>query len=193
MRRRQAGVRGLLGALGMAVLTGCGVAPESQPRPITPPRGPFQAVIQPTAAAVPTGTESETLFLVRDDAVVAVTRHVRSSPTVQTVLYDLQTAPNDAERTAGLSNALLGARLIADAAIVDGQARVELATPIEGAAPSGDRLAYAQVVCTLTSLPNVSTVVFTRGNQPIGVPEGDGSVSLGPLSCANYTDVIAAE
>jgi hypothetical protein len=52
-------------------------------------------------------------------------------------------------------------------------------------------LAFGQIVCTLAARSDVNGVVFVRGDQPLEVPRSDGSLSSGPVTAANYADLIA--
>ena len=177
-------------ALVAAVTAGCGVSAEHTPRPIDPPQGPFQALSSPTPAAAPSGQMVEKLFLVKDGGLVAVTRHVDREPTIDSLVSDLLNGPTDSERDIGVASAL-GGNVVSAVHLSDGLAVVDLATPIEGTGRNDEVLAYAQLVCTLTALPAVTGVTFTRDRQPIGVPRGDGSLSQDPLTTADYTGLIA--
>ncbi|GAA1803863.1 hypothetical protein GCM10009682_27050 [Luedemannella flava] len=176
-------------ALAVAVLAGCGIQPETSPTPIDRP---FRPAASSTATPPPTGTLSEKLYLIEDGTLVPVTRHVGRTPTVEQLLADLRSAPNDTERESGLTNALLGTNTVTSVRMSGAQAVIELAAPVDGTARTDDQLAYAQLVCTLTSLPGVETVQFTHDGRPIGVPRGDGSVSTAPLSVEDYAAMIAS-
>jgi hypothetical protein len=139
----------------------------------------------------PSGSVRERLFLVRDGALVPVVRHVPTQPTAEALVTDLLAAPDDAERAAGLTTALLGAPPVTAVHVVNGLAQVELAQPAEGATRNDDQLAYAQIVSTLTARPDITGVVFVRDGQPLGVPRGDGSRSTGPLTAADYANLIS--
>jgi hypothetical protein len=180
-------------AVAIAALAGCGVPPEREPRPIDPPRGPFQALASTPPAATATGSIPERLFLVKDGMLVAVTRRVEREPTVDELVADLLNGPTDSEGDAGITSALLGGQVISDVRVDSGRASVELAEPIEGAARTDEVLAYAQLVCTLTARPDVSGVVFTRDRQAVGVPRADGSLSPGPLTAGDYAPLVAPE
>lgn len=182
----------LLPALTVALLAGCGIAAEGAPRGADPPPGPFPALASPTPAApfiAASGAVAEQLYFVKDGKLVAVTRHVDTMPTVDELITALQTGPTDAERDTGLSSALLRSD-VASLIIDDGQAVVALASPIDGTGRSDEALAYAQLVCTLTARTEISGVSFTRDGQSLAVPRGDGSLSPGPLTAADYATLV---
>ena len=170
----------------VAMVAGCGVPDEPQPRPIAPPRGPFQALVSPSPAVKASGPVTEQLCLVRDGALVTVTRHVDTEPTIERLIADLLAGPTEEERAGGLSSALLGGDAVAGAEVRDGVAVVGLSAPIEGSVRTDEVLAYAQLVCTLTKRSGVTGVEFTRDGRPIAVPRADGSLSDGPLTAADY-------
>ncbi len=51
-------------------------------------------------------------------------------------------------------------------------------------------LALAQVVTTLAGLPEVTAVRFVRDGQDLPVPRGDGAIVPGPLTAADYRDLL---
>lgn len=179
--------------LAVALLAGCGVPAEHSARQITPPPGPYQPVVSGAPTTAPAGAVSEKLFLVRDGKLVAVQRRVSEQPTADSLVRDLLAGPSAAEQGEGLSSALAGANVIASVRLVAGLATVEVGPGILGAGRNDDVLAFGQVVCTLASRPDIGGVSFTRDGQPIGIPRADGSLTQGPLSAADYADLIAGD
>lgn len=179
----------LLALAAVLAISGCGIAPQSEAQPVVePPHGPFQAVTSPTPKPSTTGSFRETLYLVRDGQLVPQVRYVATESTVSEVLADLLAGPTESESAAGMSSALVGVS-VNGVQLENGLATVDLAGPIGGR--SDGFLAYAQVVCTLTARKDVLTVSFTRLGKPIDVPRGDSSVSPGPLTFSDYSELIA--
>ncbi len=172
------------------VLAGCGVTAEATPRPITPPSG-FRTTSSPTPEPTSTGPVTEQLFLVKDGALVAVTRHIDHSPTTADLLADLLRGPDDSEQAGGLTSALQGGNVVGSVHVGDGQAIVELSATIENTARNDEVLAYAQLVCTLAGRADVTGVTFTHNGQPVGVPRAAGSLPQGPLTAADYAALLA--
>jgi hypothetical protein len=177
--------------LAAATLTACGVSPESAPHPIDPPRGPFQAITSPTPNATESGAITQRLFMVKDGALVAVTRHVDRVPTVDSLVSQLLNGPTEAERNNGITSAIQGAVAVSAVHVDGDQATIELASPVAETRRNDDVLAYAQLVCTLTARPEIHGVTFTYDQKPVGVPRADGPLSHGPLTRADYKDLIA--
>ena len=178
-------------ALALAVLlAGCGVPLEDEARAL-----PSQSANVPPSAtpAVPeTGPITETIYLVKGGLLVAVPRNVPAEPAVDKLMADLLAGPTEAEKAAGIGSALLGSKVVAAVQVHNGIATVELAANLEGTGRTDDVLAYGQIVCTLTTRPDVSWTTFTRDGQPIEVPRGDGSLTGDPLNAASYSRLIAA-
>jgi spore germination protein GerM len=188
MRRRPLRLAAAL--LAGVLAAGCGIQPDSGPRRVDPPPGPFSGLASPPRAANSTGQIPEKLYMVRDGRLVEVARHVDRTPTVSSVILDLLDGPTDLERTAGLSSAVPGSDVLSAARLANGHTVVELASRIEDAGRNDSVLAYAQLVCTLMALSGVTDVTFTHGGQPIGVPRADGSLSQDPLTSADYVDLV---
>jgi hypothetical protein len=72
----------------------------------------------------------------------------------------------------------------------NGQAIVELATSLGGTGRTDDILAFAQIVCTLTSRGDIRSVTFTRAGEPVEVPRADSSLTRNPLTAHDYTPLI---
>lgn len=174
-----------------AALTACGVSPESSAQPIDPPRGPFQAITSPTPSTAESGAIRLRLFMVKDGALVAVTRHVSQVPTVDGVVQYLLGGPTEAERNDGITSAIQGAVEISAVHVDGDQATIELASPVAEIRRNDDVLAYAQLVYTLTARPEIHGVSFTFDGEPVGVPRQDGVLSEGPLTRTDYSDLIA--
>lgn len=117
-------------------------------------------------------------------------RRVSSEPSIDTLVRDLLAGPTDAELATGMTSALPGTSVIAEVRLVGGEALVELASGLD-AGRSDEVLAFAQVVGTLVTRPEITTVSFIRDQQRIAVPHGDGSLSLGPHSIADYDELLA--
>ena len=184
-------VASLIAASTLAAVSGCGITPESTSEPIQPPPG--IAVTTPSQApdASPSGRTPEYLYLVEDDNIARVTRHVTVTPTIDSVLKDLFAGPDDGETAAGYTSALFGPSVVSSVKTNGGQAVVALAAPVADDARNDIILAYAQLVCTLTALPQITGVTFTNNGQPTSVPRGDGSLSGRPLTAIDYADLLA--
>ncbi|MEU8075420.1 GerMN domain-containing protein [Catellatospora citrea] len=179
----------VLPPLVLLLVAGCGVPVEDTPRVIevgTPSR---VATAAPSAAA--SGPAAESLYLIRDGALVAVQRRLPAEPDPQGLLTDLLRGPTDAEQDRGLGTALGGQGVVASVQLLGDTAHVELPAGIESTGRNDDVLAFGQIVCTLTSRAGITGVVFTQQGARIGVPLPDASLSQEPLRAADYATLIA--
>jgi spore germination protein GerM len=178
-------------ALAAAVaVAGCGVETEENARKVDPPSGVAHAWATPNRAGQETtGAIPERLYLVRDGRLVAVTRHVPADPTVDELVGDLLAGPTGEERSDGVTSALLGGD-VAGVRVSGGRATVELTEMLDDSGRTDQILAFAQVVCTLTAKPDITSVAFTHAGQPVGVPRADGSLSQAPATAADYASLV---
>jgi hypothetical protein len=167
----------------------CGVPVDGEPRDL----GGSRVVYGPDAPAPDRfGPAVERLYLVRDGKLVRVVRRTPSPRTPEQMVQDLVAGPTRAEQQDGLTSALSQMR-VGSTTVVQRRAAVEIGAPPLPGARSDEVFAYAQIVCTLTSQgAEVGTVSFTRDGQTLAVPRGDGSLSTGALTIADYADLIAS-
>ncbi|GAA4466224.1 GerMN domain-containing protein [Phytohabitans houttuyneae] len=179
-----------LAALALAVaLAGCGVETEGRARRVNPPSGVAHAWATPTPPDAGTGAVPERLYLVRGGELVAITRHVAAEPAVTQLVGDLLAGPTPREREGGLTSALRPTD-VAGVQVSGGRATVELTEMLDGSGRTDQVLAFAQLVCTLTATPTVTSVMFTHAGQPVGVPRADGSLSQAPATAADYAGLL---
>lgn len=172
-----------------AVAAGCALPAEDEPRRVELPHPPLTAPL-PSAAPVRPGPFIEVLCLVRDGRLVQAVRRIGAPPDAQQQVDHLLDGPVAAERDSGLTTALTGLSLVVTRSPGGGEARVEVSETDESRAITDDSLTYGQVVCTLTTRPDVSAVVFTRGGERLQVPRADGSLSREPLTGQDYAALI---
>jgi hypothetical protein len=178
------------GLIVAAFAAGCGVPVEDTARELEQ-TGNNAPSVAPTPAAAAYGPVTEKLYLLSDGHLVAVERKVPTHPDAQQLLADLLAGPIPIEQEAGLNSALTGTTAINSATDAAGSATVELSTALEGTGRSDDVLAFGQLVCTLSSRPDINQVVFTRQGQRVGVPRGNGALTEDPLTCADYANLVA--
>lgn len=173
-----------------SLLSACGVPAEDEPHAVDLPRRPFTSSSPSTGDPGPPGEVAEVLCLVRDGRLVQTVRRVESTPSAQRQAEHLVAGPTDAEREMGLTSALAGLSLAVQVPGGIQPVQVEITEADEGSARNDEMIAYAQIVCTLTTREDVSSVVFTRGSDRLEVPRADGSLSRGPLYSSDYSSLI---
>ncbi|HEX8344531.1 MAG TPA: GerMN domain-containing protein [Actinoplanes sp.] len=172
-------------------VTGCGISTEQHPREIEPPRGPFPAIASTAPSTPDAGVAAEPLYFVRADKLVPVIRRVRTQPTVQEQIQHLAAGPTGQERDAGLTGALNGNIVVTRVSLAGGVATIDIDDDTDGPGRRDQVLAYGQIVCTLTTRPDVTAVVFEHDAQRLGVPRADLSLTTDPLTAADYTTLTA--
>jgi spore germination protein GerM len=171
----------------------CGVPAQNEPHAVELPRQPFTTPASGAATSDTMGDVAAVLCFTRNDRLVEVVRRADAVPTAARQIEDLVAGPTQAERNNGVTTSLTGLTLTVDAPAGSGQATVEVTEADEGSARSDEVLVYGQIVCTLTSRADVSTVAFVRGGTPLDVPRADGSLAQGPLDAGDYRELIGPE
>jgi spore germination protein GerM len=195
VRRRLRPAGGALAALALAASAGgCGVGGEGQSRALDVESVPFglldaeAAPVVTTAPPEPTGALT-VCFVDPDGQVVALPVPVEGAPSIGTALEALGSLPVEGTE---LTTAVPEERTVVDVDVEGGVATVDLAAAFDELVPAADELTYvAQVVCTLTGLPGVGQVAFTRDGDPVGVPTAGGALSTLPVSRDDYAELIS--
>lgn len=179
----------LLLALG-ATLTvqGCGVGPEASPHRLDPRTVPF-GLLAPATTTTTTTQVAESpvvIYLYGTQRLVPVRHTVPSPPRLTDVLKELGTGPSTAESTQGITSPISTAAPLRLLSLRNEIASVQVPASFEALGGQDQIVAAAQVVFTLTGLPGVTGVELLVDGQPTQVPTGNGSLSQGPLTRADY-------
>jgi hypothetical protein len=181
MRRR------LVALAFVVLLAGCGVPVDNEPRNIdnadggVPSHGPL---------VLDQGTSLERLCFVRDGRLARIFRRVPSPVSSQEQLEALLNGPTASEAAEGLSNTLPGTASMVQISLSGGRAVIEIGDRSAHGVRTDEILAFGQIICTLASRPEIGTITFTSRGQPLGVPRQDGSLTTGPLTVADYADLM---
>lgn len=171
-------------------LSSCGLRPDPHPRALgadAVPRG-----VQGRPPQASTGTMRILVYFSRDTVLVAVPRAVRSGSDPSTALQSLTAGPSRREQDAGIVSAVSATTFGPQVTVgPDGVAVVDSpGTEKDSSGRTDEVLAFAQVVLTLTSLPDVQAVSFRREGRPLPVPRGDGTLNADPLTRRDYADLL---
>ena len=196
LRRRAAGV--LVAAGAFAAVAGCGVQLDDEPRQIAREAVPFDLLATSTTGSTSTTTplptfQATSVFLVdNDDYLVEVRRQLPGE--VRVAIGSLLTPPTEIEVNSGLSTAIPpSVSLRGVVGPEDGLVTINLragGTEDPEGSPEIPRLAFAQLVYTATSLPDVERVLFQVDGQAREVPTGQGQSTAEPLSPDDYRQFI---
>jgi spore germination protein GerM len=180
--------RGALPAVvALVALGGCGIEPQSTPEDIS-------VAPVPTASARPDDEFSAAriqLWFLRGERLAVVVRGApNEDPAV--ALEMLAAGPDRDEIGAGLTTAVTGdPPTVADDDADDGVLTLEVA-PEFVAVPDDQRRAIAQVVFTVTGLPDVEFVRFTIDDDPLEVPTDEG-LSDQPVDRSDFDSMAPPE
>ena len=192
MRRRPSGAGGaILVLVGLGVLAGCGVGPQSSPQALDPNGVPF-GLLAPASTTTSTTQPSPHAVVVYFEGtqrLVAVQRTVSGPLTVAAALGELAQGPTAAEAGHGLTNPASSAAPIDVGRISDGTVSIDAAASFASLAGQSQIVAAAQIVFCATSVPGVTRVSLSVGGQQTEVPTADGSLSPGPLTRADYASI----
>ena len=171
------------------VCAACGVGPEDAPRPLPAQDVPPGVLSGSTRSPQPPGEREQRLVFVRDAQLVPV-RRPALQVTPQTVLADLLTGPLPVEREQGLTTALPSGVEPFAVTVQDAVASVDLGDRLADSGRDDPVTALAQVVLSLTALPEVDAVRFVQDGVPVEVPRGDGRLVDVPLGAQDYRALL---
>jgi hypothetical protein len=195
-----------LAALALVTVLGlgaCGLPQDRDPQNISLSADEKALLSEPstTSSNAPARTRPEVLYFVEvggqegEDKLVPVTVQVRETSAAdlpRAIVEQLKSTP--AERRDDVRSFIPEGTQIESVRVEDGVATVNFANLGTSIELRGQRLATAQIVFTLTQLPNVERVRFeTRGqaaNAPIGNNESSGPGEA--ISRGDYPDLLAS-
>jgi len=180
--------RPLLALLVCAVATGCGVPADDEPRALDRAAAPFR-VFATFAPPQPEGEVQAELFLVREGQIQSVQRRVPLPGSAEQVLEQLFQGPTQAESESGLSTALTSGLRPQGLEVRDGIAVVTL-EDVEEQVRSDQVVAFAQIVATLATRPEIDGVRFRSQDRDLPVPSGDGSLTDAPVNRESYAEQL---
>jgi spore germination protein GerM len=168
------------------LLTACGIPLDSGPRPVPvdlPVPGGFEEAI---------GVELEpvTVFLVRDDQLVGVTRNVRAPARLVDVIEALVAGATDAEERSGLRTSIPAGTALIDVRREGPIAVIDLSADFAAVGGAQEILAVAQFVITTTQIEGIESVSFELQGVRTDVPITDGALSVEPVTAADYADLV---
>ena len=197
-RRRAGAWLVLLLTVAVAVMAGCGIQPESEPRDL--PSG----VVLPgeNPEPVPTSTDEAVLdiglWFVREGQITPTLRAVESVPSTQALLDLLTAGPTEAEVEEGMRTAVVSV-LTGEPLVVTAEAAgVDLATteptqtdivlrPEFAELPGEEQLLVLGQVVTTIAIDSIDQVLFvSEAGEPLAVPLPDGRVADGPVTPQDY-------
>lgn len=188
------------GALALAVIAAmfataaaCGVPVDSGARVTPPDDVPYDLLDSTTTSLVAADTQGveTSICLALNGSVLSVGRDRTGEPPLDTLEQLVLAGPTTGETQLGLRSALSTADMVTRIVTQGTMVRVELGPDFADLPGDQQLLAVAQMTCTLTTQPNISTVSFTLAGKDIEVPIQDGSIVSRPVTRADYARLIA--
>ena len=190
----------LLGCLPVLLSGGCGVPTGGAPETIAPSDVPYGLTSPtPSAPAVTSAPPREDLprvYFIDQAGVLVPSGRTVSGSTVRERLTDLleqlANGPTTGELDDELATALPPGVRLSVAGLEDSRVTVDIAGGPDTPTGRESRRAVAQIVLTVTSLPEVGAVLLTHDGAPVEAPLPSGELSSGPLTAADYTAALVA-
>lgn len=185
-------------ALGLlvAAVAACGVPTDDTPRALPVERVPF-GLLDPSPdgapAGVPGGGTRRAVYLVQENQLVEVRKAVPGEGTPVETMKVLLAGPDSDDVADGLTTSIWpGATVLDVTEPLEGLATVNLTGDVT-AAGEGLRLAFAQMVCTMTQVPGIDRVLFAFDGTPREVPDDQGQTTAEPLDCSDFAEFRDAD
>lgn len=178
----------------IALVAGCSVA-TSDARRIDPGRVPFDLLDPKATPVVPlapsvAGSALTVCLIDADGAVRPVPIAIEGEASPAAALRAAASVPAEG----GFTTTIPEERTVQEVDVARGAATVDLVEDFDERVPGPDQLLYvAQAVCTLTSIPGIGQVSFTRGDQPLAIPTDGGALTSAPVSGDDFADLLSRE
>lgn len=171
--------------------TACGVEVDASPNLVSPKKVPFGLLQPSTSTTSPTGSgQYVTIYLDGPQRLVAVSRVVPPPVTVARVLLALGAGPTSQESSHGLVSPISTAVPLTLWHVRGTNVTVSVAKAFTKLAGPDQSVAVAQVVFTLTALPDVDSVSIRIDGKRAKVPTAKGTLSGGPLDRADFATLV---
>lgn len=180
---RRLGLAGLFAIL----LMGCGIPVDSEPEVFD-----LDLVIPAEDDAPLLGDlVAVSMYLVRNETLVQVTRDLPSPPDPQRILASLFDGATEPEVRANLRTSIPPGTRVISVSAEEPLLRVDLSQEFAAVGGEEEILAVAQIVLTATSIEGIESVAFELDGLTTAVPLPDGALSIDPVSADDYAALIA--
>lgn len=191
-RRSGRGAPAVVLALVVALLTGCGIAAQSQPASISTRNVPFD-LLSPTPSSSGTVAPQHSvveIWVVHHGRLLAVHTRAPLPGRPDQAMRVLLSGLPAADSGLGLRSAVPAGTRLLSFDLVGSLARIDLSPQFAQARSRDQILAVAQLVYTATYGGEAAAVSFSIAGKAIEVPGTDGSLTGGPVSRATYQSLV---
>lgn len=175
-----------LAGLCAILLVGCGIPVDSGPEVFD-----LELVTPSEDAPVLGDLVAMSMYLVRDETLVRVTRDLPSPPDPERILASLFDGVTEPEVRANLRTSIPLETQIISVSTEEPLLRVDLSREFAAVGGEEEILAVAQIVLTATSIEGIESVAFELDGVPTPVPIANGALSDGPVSAEGYAAMVA--
>ncbi|HEX2152415.1 MAG TPA: GerMN domain-containing protein [Acidimicrobiia bacterium] len=175
-----------LGGLILSVIA-CTVPPDSVPEIVEADLSDLPQVERQTASdlvAVP-------LYLVKDGAIVAVTRDLAAPAEVESVLGSLLSGTTGPEERTGLRTSIPTETRLLGVETEGSTVHIDVSRDFAGVGGEEELLAVAQIVLTVGDVEGIESVVFQLEGVPTDVPLPGGALADRPVLAGQYRELLA--
>lgn len=168
-------------------VAGCGIPVDSAPEPVELE----VAAVADAGGPILGDLAAVSIYLVRDDSMVNVTRDLPAPPTLEIVFDSLLGAVTEPEQRSGLRTAIPRATEVLAIDEDGGRLQVDLSREFAAVGGEEEILAVAQIVMTATSIEGIELVAFQLEGVPTDVPVANGALSDDPVGAEDYVSLVA--
>ena len=169
------------------LLVGCGIPVDSGPEVFD------LEVVTPSEEDAPVlgDLRAVSLYLIRDETLVHVTRDLPSPLGPEGILASLLDGVTEPEVRANLRTSIPPGTRVMSVRAEGPLLRVDLSREFAVVGGGEELLAVSQIVLTATAIEGVESVAFDLEGVPTAVPLADGALSIDPVSADDYAALIA--
>ena len=168
------------------LISACGIPTDATPEAISVDLGDPGGIEQATGPRL----AAVSIYLVRDDRLVHVTRDLPSPARLSDVLESLVSGETEPEDRAGLRSSIpIGTELLGIHQDVN-VATVDLSSDFAAVGGRQELLAVAQVVLTAMGIEGVDAVRFELEGTLTAVPTFSGALADDPVTAADYAPLF---
>lgn len=171
---------------GVLALMACGIPIESEPETIE-----IDVETPDDNRPEPGERAAASIYLVRDEALVHVTRDLPTPSSPETIFDSLLDGVTEPEELANLRTAIPPGTSTLNVGTDGAVLVVDLSQEFVSVGGEEEILAVAQIVLTATGLEGVDLVAFHVEGVPTDVPVASGALSTEPVSADDYASLVA--
>jgi spore germination protein GerM len=180
-------MRYLLLMIASLLMSGCGIPVDTEPEGLVlDVEAPVEAQTTP-----PEDLAAVSVYLIRDERIVHVTRDLPSPASPDEILRSLLEGVTGPEERVNLRTSISTETQLLGLREQGSVLHVDLSRDFAGMGGEEETLAIAQIVLTLTSIEGIESVEFALDGVQTDVPVSDGALSDRPVSANDYQVLVS--